>query len=65
MVSPQIQMTSNYSRHHKIIVRRVLEACGGKGFYIQGDYKLAIARLYQEIVQIMDKYSPIICMILR
>ncbi len=38
-----------YYRHHKSVVTRVPEAFGGKGFYIQGNQKLTIPRLYQEI----------------
>jgi hypothetical protein len=44
-----------YYRHHKSVVTRIPEAFGGKGFYIQGDQKNTIPRLYQEIVRIMDK----------
>ncbi len=43
-----------YFRHHKSVVTRIPEAFGGKGFYIQGDQKNTIPRLYQEIMKILE-----------
>ncbi len=43
-----------YFRHHKSVVTRIPEAFGGKGFYIQGDQKNTIPRLYQEIIKILE-----------
>ncbi|MFA5863067.1 MAG: hypothetical protein WC975_00115 [Phycisphaerae bacterium] len=43
-----------YFRHHKSVVTRVPEACGGKGFYIQGDQKNTIPYLYQEVIKIIQ-----------
>jgi hypothetical protein len=43
-----------YFRHHKSVVTRIPEAFGGKGFYIQGDQRNTIPRLYQEIVKIVN-----------
>ena len=40
-----------YFRHHKSVATRVPEAFGGKGFYIQGNQKQTIPRLYQEVVK--------------
>lgn len=44
---------SYYCRHHKSVVTRVPEAFGGKGYYIQGDQRQTIPRLYQEIVKLL------------
>jgi hypothetical protein len=46
---------SYYFRHHKSVATRIPEAFGGKGFYIQGNQKLTIPRLYQEIIQLLEK----------
>jgi hypothetical protein len=39
-----------YFRHHKSVVTRIPESFGGKGFYIRGNQKNTIPRLYQEII---------------
>jgi len=44
-----------YFRDHKSVVTRIPEAFGGKGFYIQGNQKLTIPRLYQEIIKLVEK----------
>jgi hypothetical protein len=40
-----------YFRHHKSVVTRIPEAFNGRGFYIEGEQKLTIPKLYQEIVK--------------
>lgn len=43
-----------YFRHHKSVATRVPEAFGGKGFYVQGDQRVTIPRLYQEVVRALE-----------
>jgi hypothetical protein len=42
-----------YYRDHKSVVTRVPEAFGGRGFYIQGDQRQTLPRLYQEIITLL------------
>ncbi len=42
-----------YYRDHKSVVTRIPDAFGGKGFYIQGDQRQTIPRLYQEIISLL------------
>ncbi len=44
-----------YFRHHKSVATRIPEAFGGKGFSIQGNQKLTVPRLYQEIIRRWEK----------
>ncbi len=46
---------SYYFRHHKSVVTRIPEAFGGKGLYVQGDQRLTIPRLYQEIIRNLER----------
>jgi hypothetical protein len=43
-----------YFRHHKSVVARIPEALNGTGFYIQGDQKTTIPRLYQAIIKLLE-----------
>lgn len=40
-----------YSRHQKSVATRIPQAFGGKGFYIQGDHRATLPRLYQEVIK--------------
>jgi len=40
-----------YYRHHKSVVTRIPEAFSGRGFYIRGDQRRTVPRLYQEIIR--------------
>jgi hypothetical protein len=44
-----------YSRHQKSVATRVPQAFGGEGFYIQGDHRVTLPRLYQEIMKILER----------
>lgn len=44
-----------YFRHHKSVVTRIPESFDGKGFYIQGNQKNTVPRLYREIVERLER----------
>jgi hypothetical protein len=43
-----------YFRHHKSVVTRIPEAFNGKGYYIQGEQKITLPRLYREIIKLLE-----------
>ncbi len=43
-----------YRRHQKSVATRIPQAFGGEGFYIQGDHRVTLPRLYQEIIRIIE-----------
>lgn len=43
-----------YFRHHKSVVTRIPEAFNGKGYYIQGEQKITLPRLYREIINRLE-----------
>ena len=46
-----------YARHQKSVATRIPEAFGGTGFYIQGDHRATLPRLYQEVVKNLQRES--------
>ena len=42
-----------YFRDHKSVVTRIPQAFRGEGFYIQGNQKITIPKLYQEIIKLL------------
>ncbi len=47
--------TEYYFRDHKSVATRIPQAFGGVGFYIQGNQKQTIPRLYQEITKLLNQ----------
>ena len=48
-----------YSRHQKSVATRIPQAFSGKGYYIQGDHRVTLPRLYQHIMKNLkpDNYT--------
>ncbi len=46
-----------YLRHQKSVATRIPQAFGGKGFYIQGDHRVTLPRLYQEVNKGLQRES--------
>lgn len=42
-----------YYRDHKSVVTRIPQALGGRGYYVQGDQRRTIPRLYQQIIALI------------
>jgi hypothetical protein len=40
-----------YSRHQKSVATRIPQAFSGKGYYIQGDHRVTLPRLFQHILK--------------
>jgi len=43
-----------YVRHQKSVATRIPQAFGGEGFYVQGDHRVTVPRLYQEIIRSLE-----------